>query len=156
MVATLRAALPSNDVYTKRDFMKRAVMYWTVETGIGMAFFLTAILAILIGGAIAGQTIYAGTMEHLRDYGTLKAMGARNRDINVIILSQAAISASLGFGIGMGITLLAQGAIDAAGVPIYLPPSLNWRRLCDRRVDVLGRRLVLGAESQDPRSRHGL
>ncbi len=124
VVTTLRAALPTNDVYTKQAFIQRAVVYWTVETGIGMAFFLTALLAILIGGAIAGQTIYAGTMEHLRDYGTLKAMGARNRDINVIILSQAAISASIGFGIGMLITLLARGAIEAAGVPIHVPPLL--------------------------------
>jgi putative ABC transport system permease protein len=118
VVKKLRIELPDNDVYTRQEFIRRAVLYWTVQTGMGMAFFLTAILAVLIGGAIVGQTIYAGTMEHLRDYGTLKAMGARNRDINSIILSQAATSAVLGFVIGVAITFLLRGAILRAGVPM--------------------------------------
>jgi putative ABC transport system permease protein len=89
-----------------------------------MAFFLTAILAVLIGGAIVGQTIYAGTMEHLRDYGTLKAMGARNRDINLIILSQAGTSAVIGFVLGIAVIMLLRGAITGAGVPMTTPPLL--------------------------------
>ena len=121
VVNTLRKQLPDNDVYTRQAFINRAVEYWTVQTGMGMAFFLTAILAVLIGGAIVGQTIYAGTMEHLRDYGTLKAMGARNRDINLVILSQATTSAVMGFMIGVAITLLIRGAIIGAGVPMQAP-----------------------------------
>jgi len=124
VVSTLQAALPTNDVYSKEAFIQRTVQYWTVQTGIGMAFFLTAVLAILIGAAIVGQTIYAGTMEHLRDYGTLKAMGARNRDINVIIFTQTALSASVGYGIGVLITFMVQGGIAAVGVPIHVHPTL--------------------------------
>ena len=90
VLKTLRKQLPDNDVYSRQEFITRAVKYWTIQTGMGMAFFLTAILAVFIGGAIVGQTIYSSTMEHLRDYGTLKAMGARNREINLVILSQAA------------------------------------------------------------------
>ena len=124
VVNTLRKQLPDNDVYSRQAFINRAVEYWTVQTGMGMAFFLTAILAVLIGGAIVGQTIYAGTMEHLRDYGTLKAMGARNRDINLVILSQAATSAVIGFALGAAITLLMRGIITGAGVPMQTPFSL--------------------------------
>jgi putative ABC transport system permease protein len=118
---SLRAALPDNDVYTKQGFINRTVNYWTVQTGMGMAFFLTAILAVLIGGAIVGQTIYAGTMEHLRDYGTLKAMGAQNSDINLVILTQAAVSAVLGFVIGLIVTLASRYGIVGAGVSMQLP-----------------------------------
>jgi putative ABC transport system permease protein len=124
VVRTLRAELPVNDVYSREGFIRRAVLYWTVQTGMGMAIFFSAILAVLIGGAIVGQTIYAGTMEHLRDYGTLKAMGARNRDINLVILSQAAASAVLGFVLGAGVTLLMRGGAVGAGVPIELPWQL--------------------------------
>ncbi len=112
----LRAVLPDNDVYTKQGFIDRTVNYWTIQTGMGMAFFLTAILAVLIGGAIVGQTIYAGTIEHLRDYGTLKAMGAQNSDIDLVILAQAAASAVLGFAIGVAVTFAARGGIESAGV----------------------------------------
>jgi len=124
VVQSLRAALPDNDIYTRQEFIDRTVNYWTIQTGMGMAFFLTAILAVLIGGAIVGQTIYAGTMEHLRDYGTLKAMGAQNSDINLVILTQAAISAVLGFAIGMAVTFVARDGIESAGVMMQLPLSL--------------------------------
>ena len=121
---SLRAALPDNDVYTKQEFVDRTVNYWTIQTGMGMAFFLTAILAVLIGGAIVGQTIYAGTIEHLRDYGTLKAMGAQNTDINLVILTQAAVSAALGYAIGVVMTFAARGGIESAGVSMQLPLPL--------------------------------
>lgn len=124
VLETLRRQLPDNDVYSRQQFINRAVRYWTIQTGMGMAFFLTAILAVLIGGAIVGQTIYAGTIEHLRDYGTLKAMGARNRDINLVILSQATTSAVVGFTIGVAVTFLMRGAIVRAGVPLQAPWSL--------------------------------
>lgn len=124
VVQGLRAELRDNDVYTRQEFIERAVKYWTVQTGMGMAFFLTAILAVLIGGAIVGQTVYAGTVEHLRDYGTLKAMGARNRDINLVILSQAATSAVLGYAIGVGVTLAVRPAVIGAGVPLELSGTL--------------------------------
>lgn len=124
VLQNLRAALPDNDVYTKQEFIDRTVNYWTIQTGMGMAFFLTAILAVLIGGAIVGQTIYAGTIEHLRDYGTLKAMGAQNSDINLVILTQAAVSAVLGFAIGVFVTLASRHGIESAGVSMQLPLPL--------------------------------
>lgn len=120
----LREVLPDNDVYTRQGFIDRTVNYWTIQTGMGMAFFLTAILAVLIGGAIVGQTIYAGTMEHLRDYGTLKAMGARNRDINIVILAQAAAGAVMGFAIGVAVTFASSHGIEGAGVEMQLPFTL--------------------------------
>jgi putative ABC transport system permease protein len=124
VVQSLCSALPDNDVYTKQEFINRTVNYWTIQTGMGMAFFLTAILAVLIGGAIVGQTIYASTMEHLRDFGTLKAMGAHNSDINLVILTQAAVSAALGFAIGVAVTFASRGGIESAGVSMQLPLML--------------------------------
>lgn len=124
VVRALRAEMPNNDVYTKDEFISRAVRYWTIQTGMGMAFFLTAILAVLIGGAIVGQTTYARTLEHMRDYGTLRAIGADNRDINIAILGQAGVSAALGFGLGVVLALVAKPLIQGAGAPVDLPWSL--------------------------------
>ena len=120
----LRAALRDNDVFTRDEFIHKTVHYWTVQTGMGMAFFLTALLAMIIGGAIVGQTIYASTLEHLREYGTLKAIGAKNREIYQVILSQAALSAAAGFVLAAVLVLLVRGAIESAGVPLYFSPAL--------------------------------
>jgi len=117
---TLRAALKDNEVMTRGEFIARSVRYWTVQTGLGMAFFLTAVLAVVIGGAIVGQTIYASTLAHLREYGTLKAIGARNGEIYQVVFSQAGISAVAGYGLAALVVGLAHGALEQAGVPLYL------------------------------------
>lgn len=124
IVDTLRSSLSNNDVYTGRDFILKTVEYWTVQTGIGMALFLTALLGLMVGGAIVGQTIYASTVEHLREFGTLKAMGARNSDLYKVILGQAAISAVLGFVVGAAIILLLRNAMEQVGVTLYLGSEL--------------------------------
>lgn len=124
VMKVLRSTMRDNDVYSKEEFARKTVIYWTVQTGMGMAFFIMAAITILIGGTIVGQTIYASTMEHLREYGTLKAIGARNRDIYQVIFSQAGISATIGYIIGTIFILLVKGGIEKAGVSLYLSPIL--------------------------------
>lgn len=124
VVATLKATMKDNDIFTRKGFISKTVMYWTVQTGIGMGYFLTAILGLIVGGAIVGQTIYANTMEHLREFGTLKALGARNTDIYRVIFSQVGISAVFGFAVGAVLILLMKNGIEKAGVSLYLNPVL--------------------------------
>jgi putative ABC transport system permease protein len=124
VVDILRASMHDNDVYTRRDFVLKTTRYWTVQTGIGMALFLTALLGLMVGGAVVGQTVYASTVEHLREFGTLKAMGAKNRDLYTVILSQAAISAAIGFVLGSSIVVLLRNGMEQVGVTLYLGPEL--------------------------------
>jgi len=124
VLTTLKSWLKDNDVYTKNEFVNKTVMYWTVQTGLGMALFLTAILGLIIGGAIVGQTVYAHTMEHLQEFGTLKAIGAKNRDVTTIIFSQAAISGAGGFAVGSAVILLTRGSLEQLGLSLYLNAEL--------------------------------
>ena len=124
VVEALRASLGDNDVLTGREFVLKTAQYWTIQTGIGMALFLTAVLGLMVGGAIVGQTVYASTIEHLREFGTLKAMGARNRDLYAVILGQAAISGVIGFVLGSALVVLLESAMEQFGVSLYLGPEL--------------------------------
>lgn len=124
VVRYLRDKLKDNDVFARDEFIRKTIVYWTVQTGMGMAFFITAALALIIGGTIVGQTIYASTLEHLREYGTLKAIGARNEEIDQVIFAQAGISAVAGYVIGALLVLLMRSGIEHAGVPFYLSPTL--------------------------------
>lgn len=124
IVNTLKASMRDNDVYTTEEFIYKTVMYWTIQTGMGMGFFLTAILGLTVGGAIVGQTIYANTMEHIQEFGTLKAVGAKNTDLYKIIFSQAGISAVIGYTLGSVFILFVWNGIEKAGVTLYLSPGL--------------------------------
>src|SRR5262249_51006633 len=118
--AVLQTLLKDNDVYTQEAFIFKTIMYWTMQSGIGIAFFLTAVLGLAVGGAIVGQTIYASTIEHLKEFGTLKAMGARNGELSTIIMGEASLSAVLGYGCGAAILSLAKESLEAMGMPLYL------------------------------------
>ena len=120
VVTTLRSSMKDNDVFTKDEFIRKTIMYWTIQTGMGMSFFLTAILGLAVGGAIVGQTIYANTMEHIREFGTLKAIGARNMDIYKVIFSQAGLSAVIGYIIGTAFILAVKNGMERGGVTLYL------------------------------------
>jgi putative ABC transport system permease protein len=107
----LKQRLKGVDVYSKDAFSRQTRLYWTIETGVGFAFFLTILISFLIGMLIIGQTIYNSTVEHIKEFGTLKAMGANNTDIYRIIFSQALINALFGYLISLVVTLIS--------VPIY-------------------------------------
>jgi putative ABC transport system permease protein len=120
----LRDSLKDNEVMTRNEFIGRSIGYWTIQTGLGMAFFLTAVLAMVIGGAIVGQTIYASTLAHLREYGTLKAIGAKNGEIYQVVFGQAGVSAVGGYALAALVVGLVHGALEKAGVPLYLDASV--------------------------------
>ncbi|MBI5378822.1 MAG: ABC transporter permease [Nitrospirae bacterium] len=117
----LRAALRGVDVYTKAEYSWKTRRYWTLETGMGMGFLLTALLAFVVGAAVAGQTLYTATMEHLREYGTLKAIGATNWALYRIVGGQALVFAVVGYGLGLGATLLLVRAYEGAGIDMVVP-----------------------------------
>jgi putative ABC transport system permease protein len=56
--------------------------------------------------AIAGQTFYLFVIENLKQFGALKAMGLGNRRIVGMILLQALVVGSLGYGIGIGLAAI--------------------------------------------------
>jgi putative ABC transport system permease protein len=68
-----------------------------------MNFAITTVLGFIVGAAIAGQTFYLFTLENLKQFGALKAMGLSNRRIVGMILLQAAVVSAIGYGLGVGL-----------------------------------------------------
>lgn len=125
VVKRLRQKLPELSVYTTEDFSWRTRRYWTIETGMGMGFLITALLAFAVGMVIVGQTIYTSTIEHLREYGTLKAIGARNSFIYRIIFEQALINAFLGYIIGLLVLRFLVKGYEKTGLDMVITPLLT-------------------------------
>lgn len=102
VAAELRRRLPHNDVYTRADWAKRSRSYWVASTGIGLNMYLTVFLGCLVGVVVVTQTLYTSTMEHIKEFGTVKAIGGSNADIYRILGAQAVIAAVIGFLAGRG------------------------------------------------------
>jgi putative ABC transport system permease protein len=87
---------------TTDEFMWDCVVYYLKHTGIPVNFGITIAVAIVVGTVVAGQTFYLFTVENLKQFGALKAMGVTNTRLIGMILLQAASVAALGFAIGTG------------------------------------------------------
>jgi putative ABC transport system permease protein len=120
----LRHELKDNEVLATETFVERTILYWTVQTGMGAAFCLTAVLGLVVGAGIIGQTVFANTMEHLGEFATLKAMGATGRELNTVILVQAVINALAGFAVAVPLALLSKAPLEKTGVTLAIDLKL--------------------------------
>jgi putative ABC transport system permease protein len=87
---------------TRDQFEQKTVAYFMKYTGIPINFGIAVALGFLVGTAIAGQTFYNFTLDNLRHFGALKAMGAGNGMLLRMILLQACITGLVGYGLGVG------------------------------------------------------
>jgi ABC-type antimicrobial peptide transport system, permease component len=88
--------------YTNNGFKAMTVGYYMKYTGIPINFGISVVLGFIVGTAIAGQTFFNFTLDNLRYFGTLKAMGAGNGMLLRMIVIQAALVGSIGYGLGVG------------------------------------------------------
>jgi putative ABC transport system permease protein len=78
------------------------IMYYIRNTGIPVNFGITVMIALIVGTVVAGQTFYIFTIENLRQFGALKAIGVTDRRIVGMILLQALVVGAVGYAVGMG------------------------------------------------------
>jgi putative ABC transport system permease protein len=90
---------------TREQFFEKTIRYYLAKTGIPVNFAITVFLGFLVGTAIAGQTFYLFTLENLRHFGALKAMGVNNRRLIGMVLLQAAIIGAVGYSLGVGMAV---------------------------------------------------
>jgi putative ABC transport system permease protein len=111
-------------VYTTTQFSNSTRFYWMFTTGAGLAVLIAALMGLIVGVVVVAQTIYATTMDHLKEYGTLKAMGASNGYLYRVIIEQAVISAVAGYVLAMGVSLMVVRVSSKGGAAILLPSSM--------------------------------
>jgi len=119
--ARLAARLTDVDVLTKSQFSHMTRFYWMFTTGAGIAVLIAAMLGLIVGVVVVAQTIYATTMDHIREFGTLKAMGAANSYIYRVIITQAAISAVLGYAMAMIVSVFIVHGSNSGGAAVMVP-----------------------------------
>jgi putative ABC transport system permease protein len=123
--AALAAKLPYNDVYTKAEWAARSRSYWITNTGLGFNAFLTVFLGCLVGVVVVAQTLYTSTMEHIKEFGTVKAIGGSNGDIYAILARQAGVSAVVGFVLGLIPSFVIRPLVERSGLKIIIPTDFT-------------------------------
>lgn len=107
---------------TRQQFMDMTLKYFLEKTGIPINFGITVLLGFIVGTAIAGQTFYLFTVENLKQFGALKAMGTSNGRIVGMVMLQAFQVGVVGFGLGVGLAAwFGHATRNASKLAFYMP-----------------------------------
>jgi putative ABC transport system permease protein len=87
---------------TTDEFRWDCIRYYLANTGIPVNFGITIAIALIVGTVVAGQTFYLFTVENLKQFGALKAIGVSNTRLTGMVLLQAFTVGAIGFALGTG------------------------------------------------------
>ncbi|MDX2038151.1 MAG: ABC transporter permease [Isosphaeraceae bacterium] len=91
---------------TRSEFADATIGWILKYSGVAENFGITILLGVVIGVAIVGQTFYMFSLENLKQFATLKAIGLKNERIMLMIAQQAAFVATIGYCLGIGLASL--------------------------------------------------
>lgn len=120
----LEKALPDVRALTRAEMASQTRDYWVKRTGIGFILGLGAVVGVIVGMVIVSQILYSSVSDHLKEFGTLKAMGASDWVIYGVILEQALWMAVLGYIPGIAICMgLGAWTLATQGIIILITPT---------------------------------
>jgi putative ABC transport system permease protein len=129
--------------YTESGFKWLTASYILEKTGILINFGIAVLLGFGVGTAVAGQTFYNFTMDNLRHFGALKALGTSNRTLLAMVLTQAMVVGLIGYGLGVGGAAAFGALIGGTSLAFSLP----WQLLVITGVAILGISILAAALS---------
>jgi putative ABC transport system permease protein len=117
-------AHPDLEALSTAQFRRRSEHRWVIGSGAGAALGFTALLGLVVGLVIVAQTLFTITREHLRELGTLKALGALDGEIIGFVAWQAAYLAVVGGALGVAIALGVAAAVGKFLLVLLTGPLL--------------------------------
>ncbi len=118
----LEVRIPDALVKTRAELREMEKRFFLVRTPVGVLFGMGTVVAALIGAAIVAVTLYSTAVDRARDYATLKAIGARQREILQLLLLQAWTFCALGYLLGMSAFFAVR--LSFTGLAMAAPPRL--------------------------------
>lgn len=97
------------------EFANASILTVLGSSGIAISTGTMVLFAIIVGIVVIGLTLYSATIDRIKDYGTLKAIGASNRYVRKLILMQSLILGLTGYILGTVFVELFRNGIANTG-----------------------------------------
>lgn len=119
--AAINRRVPELDALPRDAYARKSVNYWLTRTGLGISFGAATFLGLFVGVIIVAQTLYASVLDRLSEFGAIKALGARERQVYAILFFQAATMAVAGATGGLALVLAIERGFSTPHAPIVVP-----------------------------------
>lgn len=120
----LQRRAPEARVVTAEALRASTIHYILTRTAIGVTFGTATLFGLIVGFVIVALTMFSAVIDNLREFGTLKAIGATNGDLAVLLLVQSVTYALLGSLLGLAVVSLMASGIRSAQLAMNLSPEL--------------------------------
>ena len=121
VIERINAVISGVKAWKGADFTGQTIFTVLSSTGIAISIGTLLVFALISGFVIIGLTLYSAAIDRIKDYGTLKAIGATNGYIAKLIFTQAFIFALVGFAIGYALMEGFRNGIANAGTIFEYP-----------------------------------
>ncbi len=119
VVANINDKFYGIKAWEAEELRKSTVSFITISSNIGTSIGSLVVFAIISGFFIIGLTLYSSALDRIKDYGTLKAIGATNGYVRNLILVQAFIFALIGFSLAFLLLNAFKNGVANAGLIIH-------------------------------------
>ena len=123
--AVLRRELADVDVLTKGEMASVVIRYILTATPIGVTFGAISFFGVLVGTVIVSLTMFQAVVDNLKEFGTLKALGANMWDLSVLLYTQALVNACIGSLLGVSLVAAVASLMRSPKLALQLPPLLT-------------------------------
>jgi putative ABC transport system permease protein len=119
-LAKLTELLPAAEVISTNKLAAQTRLYYITQTGIGSSFGFSTVIGVLVGIVIITLTMYTNILNREKDFAVLRALGARRKDILLIVFYQAIFIGLVGIIIGFLLLALFLNGTRNTRLPSYM------------------------------------
>jgi putative ABC transport system permease protein len=120
----LQKRMGTEQVSTREEFRATLVDYMLTKTPIGVVLGSSTVIGLLVGFVMVALTMFSAVLDNLREFGTLKALGATTLDLVGLLWVQAIVYAVMGAVLGSVLVGRVAIATRSAQIAMQLPPVL--------------------------------
>lgn len=118
VINTINSQYPNLRAWDAKALQKSTVKEILISSNMGMSFGTLVVFAMISGFFIIGLTLYSSALDRVKDYGTLKAIGANKSYVNRLLITQALLYALIGFLIAFLLLISFSQGVKKSGLEI--------------------------------------
>ena len=122
--AAIMARAPEVKVVGRQEFRSLIISFLLKRSPIGITFGSSTVFALIVGFVIVSLSMFSAVVDNIREFGTLKAIGATNGDLARIVVTQSITFALMGSLIGLAVITRLAAVIRSPKLAIQLPPEM--------------------------------
>ncbi len=124
VAAALQRQLPETRVLTRSAFERSTIIYMLTRTALGVSMGVSTLFGLFIGFVTVSLSMFSSVVDRLREFGTLKALGATNSDLARLLAVQALAFAAIGTIVGLAVLLESASLLRSPSLAAYIPPAV--------------------------------